>query len=408
MSLFWTLLRLKSLFQRTRAKACRQLAQLKISPEKIRKKVIPKLADILVYEGRNEVIRAAEDTLKHFKQAGYEQEVLEELLNNLNPYSPALNEERLERIEHVAEIPIQDLLVRFVEHGSSPKLRSKVGLVAAWRSQNFAILKPILTELADWNPYWDAFQHLLWNALNDDDTREPVIDFLIEVVQKESSYRLRSLGYYLLGQSRARRVIPVLLDRLKTERDDATMYALVKAFEALGDPRVIRPLIDFGKREYLMVSHVNKVAHNLSRKIHPHRKTLLCRNCLTRYTEDFSALGGLPVLLCRNCGDSMALLIGVETVVAVLDVDATLEIPPDDVPAVLRINYVKEDRLFDFDCIQIINAPDMVVERFCIRAGNDEDRFRRKRYKKIPCEVRCHLLPGTINMLERMFGEVTT
>ncbi len=74
----------------------------------------------------------------------------------------------------------------------------------------------------------------------------------------------------------------------------------------------------------------------------------------------------------------------------------------------LKINWFKFKKLFDFDQIEILQASDEDVERFCIQIGNDEDLLRRKRYKKISCIIgkNCNLTQETINMLKNIFGEV--
>lgn len=75
---------------------------------------------------------------------------------------------------------------------------------------------------------------------------------------------------------------------------------------------------------------------------------------------------------------------------------------------ILRINWFKHKELFDFDWIEIFQASDEEVERFCIHIGNDGDLIRRKKYKKIPCFIRkeCELKEETINMLRNIFKEV--
>lgn len=75
---------------------------------------------------------------------------------------------------------------------------------------------------------------------------------------------------------------------------------------------------------------------------------------------------------------------------------------------VLKINWFKHKKLFDFNWVEIFQASDEDIERFCIQIGNDGDRIRRKNYKRMFCFIRegCNLKLETINMLKNTFREV--
>ena len=100
-------------------------------------------------------------------------------------------------------------------------------------------------------------------------------------------------------------------------------------------------------------------------------------------------------------------MFGVKKIIAVLDAGMEEEFTLTDGTA--RVNWLKRDELFDFERVEIIQASDYDVERFCVQVGNDMDRFRRGGYQKMACIVdpRCSLSENTIKNLMRMFGTVS-
>jgi hypothetical protein len=60
--------------------------------------------------------------------------------------------------------------------------------------------------------------------------------------------------------------------------------------------------------------------------------------------------------------------------------------------------------------VEIGQASDEAVERFCIQVGNDEDVVRRGRYRRMMCRVAASsgLRADTLNKLRSVFGTVVT
>jgi hypothetical protein len=136
---------------------------------------------------------------------------------------------------------------------------------------------------------------------------------------------------------------------------------------------------------------------------------LLCRACLSRFTEKITKLGVLTkarFYVCRTCGAAESALLDATDVVVVLDEDADGE--PVVAEDCVRCNWLKRGRLFDFDRVEIVKARDHDVERFCIVVGNDMDPFRRPRYKgmRVSVGADCRLSDNAIRILKSMFGSV--
>ncbi|MCG3211183.1 MAG: hypothetical protein FOGNACKC_04821 [Anaerolineae bacterium] len=74
----------------------------------------------------------------------------------------------------------------------------------------------------------------------------------------------------------------------------------------------------------------------------------------------------------------------------------------------LRVNWLRRPKLFDFDWIEIVRASDEDVNRFAAQIGGDDDRWRGQRYPQMVCVVSpdCHLSETTLFKLRQMFGEV--
>jgi len=73
-----------------------------------------------------------------------------------------------------------------------------------------------------------------------------------------------------------------------------------------------------------------------------------------------------------------------------------------------KVNWLRRDGLLDFDTVEIADATDRDVERFCIEVGNDTDQFRRARYAEVTCSIdpECRLPENTVNMLQSLLGQV--
>ena len=136
----------------------------------------------------------------------------------------------------------------------------------------------------------------------------------------------------------------------------------------------------------------------------------LCPRCLTRFGShsievdlgiSFACYG------CRVCRQSQKYLYLPRGVVAVLDASGGRgQVTPE---GQLKVNWLRQRTLFDFDWIEIIQATDEDVERFAVQVGNDTDPFRQPRYQEMQCVIspECRLSENTLRILGRMLGEVS-
>lgn len=73
-----------------------------------------------------------------------------------------------------------------------------------------------------------------------------------------------------------------------------------------------------------------------------------------------------------------------------------------------RVNWLRRQRVFDFDWVEIVNATDRDVESFVVQIGNDTDDWRQSRYPQMQCVIspQCVLSENTLQILKNTFGEV--
>jgi len=150
---------------------------------------------------------------------------------------------------------------------------------------------------------------------------------------------------------------------------------------------------------------IRDIAQDTTERLAATAPRLLCLHCLTKYHAHSVRLSWRDRVTyygCRACGQSREFFEG--KVVAVLDAGMTTERVEQD--GVLRVNWLARKALFDFDRVEIVDAPDAEVERFCIQVGNDRDEWRQRRYRRMPCVVRCSLSENTWRMLRDQWGPV--
>ncbi len=148
------------------------------------------------------------------------------------------------------------------------------------------------------------------------------------------------------------------------------------------------------------------IARRTTEQLGDRSPQVLCPFCLTRYKARKVLLESSAYITyygCRICGQSREFLEG--RVVAVLDSRMDTERVQQD--GTLRVNWLVRRALFDFDEVEIVQAPDEDVERFVVQVGNDTDDFRRSRYKKMACTIvsDCRLSENTLRILKSTFDE---
>ena len=112
----------------------------------------------------------------------------------------------------------------------------------------------------------------------------------------------------------------------------------------------------------------------------------------------------------------MACLVCEESAGALLDVTeatARLDSGMDDefalASGILRVNWRALQKPFDFDRVEIVSADDHDIKGLCLQVGNDLDKRRPRRCRRLPCRVdlRCNFPEATLNMLRATFGKVS-
>lgn len=138
---------------------------------------------------------------------------------------------------------------------------------------------------------------------------------------------------------------------------------------------------------------------------------LLCPNCVVTCGKNRVRLSwnqSITFYGCQKCYQSRKFVERPEQIVAVLDADMKLQHKQNETGDLLWVNWLKKKTLFEFDRVEIIKATDAEVELFAVQVGNDKDRKRKSRYKKMVCTVdtACVLSENTRRILEKMFGRI--
>lgn len=145
----------------------------------------------------------------------------------------------------------------------------------------------------------------------------------------------------------------------------------------------------------------------LWRALHSRIRRFLCPAHVTRFqvrtTEIGASRSKIRYAVCRKCGQPWPIK-EVRDVVVVLDHDMEQEQVEDR--EVLRVRWTPNQPLFDFDRVEIHRATETDVEWFVMRVLNDEDAFRRARYRNIPWTVdsKCHMAEASFRRLAGTFS----
>ena len=96
------------------------------------------------------------------------------------------------------------------------------------------------------------------------------------------------------------------------------------------------------------------------------------------------------------------------TVIVVLDAGWHGE-PEQKDGDVVRVNWLSDQGLFDFDSVEIIDATDEDVQRFVNQISHDTDDWRNSRYRQMNCRIEpgCVLSADTMQILRDMFAAVS-
>ncbi|MCP4371457.1 MAG: hypothetical protein GY797_25555 [Deltaproteobacteria bacterium] len=238
--------------------------------------------------------------------------------------------------------------------------------------------------------------------------------------EQKFRYFTDTLTYSLRGKIKAKSDGTVYYEQLGTKADEEYLQFLfdllidmVNSYQEIVDlggkaiPLLQPGLKDWG-RQPIVLSMLQDIAVQTSKQLKKQAPTLLCPYCLVRchaHRIQISHLKSITYYGCRVCRQSQEFIQG--QVVVVLD----NQMKENQVQHnnVLRINWLAQSILVDFDRIEILQSTDEEVERFAVQVGNDTDLVRKSRYRKIPCIVsNCSLSENTLRILRRMFGSIET
>ncbi len=280
----------------------------------------------------------------------------------------------------------------------------------------FGLLSAVLLEtLSDPSPHVFAYRRwwVWWRSRPTPEQLEAALNAASR--NNEEARKLWAGPLKRLADARANPETPFNLMRDFRNADWAARFIARHVLVALGGEAVEQLRAYASNR--LMASHatavwmLHAIAADTRTRFAARRPVARCARCL-------SAFGPRTVKLvfperitfygCRTCGQSWELLPPYREVVAVLDAGS----PPTRVAAgdVLRVNWLADRKLFDFDRVEIRAADDEQVERFAVQVGNDTDPARKPRYHSMRCDVAptAGITESALRILRATFGTVQT
>jgi len=155
---------------------------------------------------------------------------------------------------------------------------------------------------------------------------------------------------------------------------------------------------------------VRSIGRDTAARLAPHLHAHVCPRCLARcHTHWVTVPGQRPVAYygCRSCRQTREFLFAPEGVVAVLDRRMSVPVLPG---RTLYVNWHARRAVFDFDRVEIRDADDDDVERFCIQIREDTDEVRRRHYRSVRCAVwlNCEFSENTWRILNATFASGCT
>lgn len=207
------------------------------------------------------------------------------------------------------------------------------------------------------------------------------------------------------GEGRFARAVVGSLD------GDRSALDFLRALAEHGDVRAIDGLIRawepgmWGRHEAAF-----RALKVISDALGPRIPGAMCRTCLARLEKRVRKCGffrKVEYYVCRSCHRASNVVFDIHTVLAVLDAGMEDDYAPSDGEA--RGNWLRLRKLFDFDCVEIVDASDEDVQRFCVQVGNDTDEATCRRYGNVPVRIspKCRLEENTLRILKGLFGQVS-
>lgn len=160
----------------------------------------------------------------------------------------------------------------------------------------------------------------------------------------------------------------------------------------------------------VIVRVLHNIADETSLKWASSASSLVCPKCLARcYKHPLKYLEKLNRTYyygCRYCKQSREFLNCPQGVTAVLDSKWAEADRYQD--GSLSVNWIKHQKPFDFDKVEINKADDKTIELFAMTIGNDTDPIRKDRYKEIRCVISpdCRLSKNSQRVLQSVLGQI--
>ncbi|GIK40183.1 MAG: hypothetical protein BroJett011_40160 [Chloroflexota bacterium] len=154
---------------------------------------------------------------------------------------------------------------------------------------------------------------------------------------------------------------------------------------------------------------IQDIAADTTTRLGHQPDSFYCRRCLTRcaaHTGQVTLIKTFTYYGCRTCRQSRALLEWTGPVVAVLD--SRMAEQWVEQAGTVRVNWLLQRSLFDFEAVEIVQASDEEIERFAVQVGNDTDPLRQPDYELMACRIglSCHLSDNSLRVLHSIFGSV--
>ena len=155
---------------------------------------------------------------------------------------------------------------------------------------------------------------------------------------------------------------------------------------------------------------VTQVAEDSTTKFgsRPDRATCsVCLRCFGPHQTKISPFKTVTYYGCRRCRQSRhGNRFWNKRIFVTLD--RHMQVKFAETPYLVRVNWFQHTQLFDFDCVEIIDATDQEVEHFMILLGNDTDPLQRQHYRNMKCRIstQCHLTENTLRILQAYFRSV--
>jgi hypothetical protein len=242
------------------------------------------------------------------------------------------------------------------------------------------------------------------------DTRavEPLIRALEDPVPEVRKNTVQALGKikdYRIMDS----LIKALRDKAGTVRNEAA-----RTLGKVGDARAVKPLLKLtlkGIFRNFLKKKAKEAMDKLSTRLVRDETGFVCDRCFLRYKSQTAAFLNIYTFRtnyvtyssCPKCQSDTYYLIGVEKIILLLD-HGFKDIFVHE-GTVVKVNWLINKGLIDYDEVHIKDADDFEVEELVLKLRNDMDDERRERLRETPFYLTpgLDLSPAKMNLLKDNF-----